>query len=141
MRYLVKASLVGAAVTFFVVPTILITAARLLGVAPKTPVTDDLLSIYLLYGSVSTAIFLLVGVPVLGLLRRMGWASWPTFAFGGVVVSIIGETLLIISGIGYWDVTNIGLLARNTAMLATGGFFAGTVFWAIAKGSSLSSHR
>jgi hypothetical protein len=141
MRYLVKASLIGGAVTFLVVPAILVTAAWLLGVAPKTPVTADLLSIYILYGSVSTAIFLLVGVPVLGLLRRMGWASWPTFAFGGAVVAIIGETLLIISGIGYWDVTNIGLLARNTAMLAIGGFCAGTVFWAIARGSSLFFHR
>lgn len=140
-RYLVKASLVGGAVTFLVVPTILVSAARFLGVAPKTPVAADLLGIYVLYGSVSTVIFVLVGVPMLGLLRRIGWASWPAFAFGGAVVAIIGEALLMISGIGYWDVTNVGLLVRNTTMLATSGFCAGTIFWAIARGSSLLSQK
>jgi hypothetical protein len=141
MRYLIKASLIGGATTFLVVPTILVAAVRLLGVGPKTPVAADLLSIYILYGLVSTVIFVLVGVPMLGLLRRIGWASWPTFAFGGVVVAIIGEALLMISGIGYWDVTNVGLLTRNTTTLAISGFCAGTIFWAIGRGSSLFSQK
>ncbi len=35
MRYLIKASLIGGATTFLVVPTILVAAVRLLGVGPK----------------------------------------------------------------------------------------------------------
>jgi hypothetical protein len=137
MRYLFKATLIGVVVSFLVIPTVLLTAVRLLRLAPRTLVPTDLLNVYVLYGSVSALVFLILGVPIVSLYRRRGWVSWPMFALGGVFVAMIGEGLLMISGIGYWDVANVALLVQNTTMLAVGGFCAGTVFWAISRGTSL----
>ena len=140
MRDLFKAALLGAIISFLMVPSILVAAVRLLRLAQNNPLGSNLFSIYALYGSVAVVIFGVIGLPMLAFYRRRGWDSWLAFSLGGIVVAIIGEGL-ILSGVGYWDWSNLALCVTYTLMLAACGFFAGTVFWAVAKGSSLLARR
>ena len=126
-----KAALVGAALSFVLVPTLLMAKLAVTRAEPHAPIVPNLASIYALYGSVSVVIFVLVGLPLLAFYRRRGWRSWSAYCLGGAAVGIIGEVLLIVAGVGYWDTSNVDSLLSNTVMLAVCGFLTGAAFWSL----------
>lgn len=140
-RDFLKAGAVGAVLSFVMVPTLLIAKLVFITTEPHAPITPNLVSIYVLYGSVSATIFLLVGLPMLAFFRRRGWRSWAAFSFGGAAVAIVGEVLLIMGGGGYWDTSNFVSLVSNTVILAVCGFLTGTAFWSVMKRSPTVTGR
>jgi len=127
-----KAAVLGVVLSFAVVPTLLL-LRLVIGAEPHAPVTPNLPTFYLLYGAVSAAIFLIIGLPILTLLRRRRWRSWWAFAIGGMVVALIGEAALVFGGVGYWDTSNLPSMLSNTAILALAGGVTGAIFWFFTK--------
>jgi hypothetical protein len=123
----------GAALTFLIVPGVLIAVAFITGRGAKYDVAVNFLNIYALYGFVAVCIFLALGVPVALLYHRMRWESLTGFALGGMAVAIAGEALLAIAGIGYWDPLDSLSFARSTAILGASGLIAGLALWVVRK--------
>jgi hypothetical protein len=128
-RYLVTAALIGTVVTFLVVPTILILPLRMFG-HTETPVT---MKIYEIYGVVSTLFFLIIGIPMLGFYKWRGWVSWRRFAAGGVLVAILGEGFLMSPFLGP---NRMSPALALTTISVIAGLCAGTVLWAVGRGTS-----
>lgn len=129
---LLKAAVLGIVLSFAVVPTILL-IGLVIGGEPHAPVTANLTTFYLLYGAISAAFFLIIGLPILTLLSRRRWRSWWAFAIGGMVVALVGEAALVLGGIGYWDTSNWESMLNNTAILALAGGVTGAIFWLFIK--------
>jgi len=127
-----KAAVVGAVLSFVVVPTMLL-LRLVVGAEPHAPVTPNLVTFYVLDGAVSVGIFLVIGLPILALLRRRHWCSWWVFAVGGIVVALVGEAALVFGGLGYWDTSNLPSMLSNTAVLVLAGGVTGAIFWFFTK--------
>jgi len=127
-----KAAVLGIVLAFVVVPTMLL-LRLVIGAEPHAPVAPNLITFYLLYGAVSAALFLIIGLPILSLIRRRRWGSWWAFAIGGMVVALVGEAALVFGGIGYWDTSNLASMLSNTAILALAGAATGAIFWFFTK--------
>jgi len=127
-----RAAVVGVVLSFAVVPTLLL-LKLVIGAEPHAPVGPNLVTFYVLYGAVSVAIFLVIGLPILTLLRRRRWRSWWAFAIGGAVVALVGEAALVFGGVGYWDTSNLPSMLNNTAVLGLAGGVTGSIFWFFTK--------
>ena len=131
-RGFLRAAVVGVVLSFAVVPTLLL-LKLLIGAEPHAPVAPNFVTFYVLYGAVSAAMFLIIGLPILTLLRRRRWRSWWAFAIGGAVVALVGEAALIFGGVGYWDTSNLPSMLSNTVVLALAGCVTGAIFWFFTK--------
>ena len=127
-----RAAVVGVVLSFVVVPTLLV-LKLVVSAEPHAPVAPNLVTFYVLYGVVSAAMFLTIGLPILTLLRRRSWCSWWAFAIGGTVVALVGEAVLIFGGVGYWDTSNLPSMLSNTVILALAGRVTGAIFWFLTK--------
>lgn len=136
---LLRAAIVGVFLSLTIIPTLLL-FKLVFGAEPHAPVTPNLITFYVLYGAVSAALFVIVGLPILWMLRRRRWRSWWAFAIGGVVVALVGEALLVFGGVGYWETTNLPSMLSNTAVLTLAGGITGAIFWLLTKDKPRVTH-
>src|SRR5262245_44371872 len=121
-RDIFKLALLGAVLSFITVPTILVVKSVVLKTYPRIPALQNLGAVYGLYGLVAMTIFLVIGMPLLIWCWSRGWQSFFAFSTGGIVVAVIGETILIVGGVGFWNLSNLQSMLDNTATLAFCGF-------------------
>jgi hypothetical protein len=131
---MLKSTVIGVLLSFIIVPTTLIAKLAVIGPKPHPPIFEGIFVVYMLYGSVSIALFLIVGLPMLWFMRSKKWESLMAFCMGGISVSLVGEALLIVGGVGYWDITDTRALISDTLTLSMCGLFSGAAFWALTKG-------
>jgi hypothetical protein len=134
MKSFLKQALVGAALAFTLIPTLLVLKVALFQKSPHMPLSEGLGSIYALYGSLSLAVFVVVGLPLLAVFRRRRWRSPLAFSLGGLVVALIGEAVIVGGRIvDFRDTWTSSSITGDTITLAASGLIAGAAFWLLMR--------
>jgi fumarate reductase subunit D len=95
---------------------------------------------FLVYGIASEAAAFLLGLPTLFLYRKLNFSSWPLYALGGVLVSLIASVVLTLTGTLYFLT---GQPARGNAwadaapLFVLCGAVSASSFWLMSRSQSI----